>query len=137
MIDDAVTVGFGLLVIPVGAGFWMTMARRPDFIPATEDEQDEFDFLDRRAGRRIKVSVGIVVCGLLFVASGLIDAEVYPRASLLLALCSIPIVFWAALMALGDWALTHRRASKQLRNVQSEREAMERAIQAYQERDRA
>lgn len=134
MIDDPITVAFGLGVAAVGALLWMLGARRPDFVPSSEQEQSEFDFLDRRASRRVKVSLGFILCGGLLIASGLVDAAVHPRTSLLLALASLPIIAWAILMAVGDWTLSHRRATQQLRSVESQREQMERAIERYRDR---
>ena len=131
MIDDPVVAGFGLAVAAAGVLFWVLGVSEPTNVPSGEEERAEFDFLTRQAQRRRNVAIGFLLCGMFLVASGLIDADEHSTLSFVFGLASLPIICWAILVAIGDWALSHRRATKDLRSLESQREQMERAIAEY------
>ena len=134
LIDDPVSVAFGLAVAAAGVLFWVFGVTEPTNVPSGEEERREFDFLTRQAARRRNVAIGFLLCGMFLTASGLIDADEHSTLSFVFGLASLPILCWAILVALGDWALSHRHATKNLRSIESQREQMERAIAEYKAR---
>ena len=136
MINDPIVVGFGLAVVAAGGVFLLLFARVPRQPPLDrhgQPDEQEYAFLVRRAGRRQSVSIAILLCGLLFMTSGLVDAQARPRLSFLLAMATVPILLWAVAAAIGDWWITRRRITRELEAVGRTRERYERELAEHRE----
>lgn len=133
MIDDPQTATFGLAVIGVGILFAKFGTGLPQAIAASDAERAERDFLERRSRRRLGVAALFIICGVLLLTSGLVDAEARPQLSFYLAMAAVPLMLWAILLAVADGYLTRTHARRELRVVETERERMERELARYRE----
>lgn len=128
---------FGGCLIVLGISMLLAQKKNFQSLSSTDTDRREYDFLLKRARRRVQVAGLILIIGIMIpVGDALIPWQKAVATFAIYWIIVIVLAMWTILLAFADIAATRMHTSIELTRLQNQQQNLERVAQQIREAQR-